>query len=92
MANRQTQIQKERADRIADQTAEAYSRDSWGESWRALALFLVRRGFADADVVGILCSKHTRWCDECTVASFKAYMQRQPEAFTRDAVRKLWVA
>jgi len=89
------QFQKQRANDLAEKTQDAYSADRWGNSWRALALLLVRRGWDNKTVEAILRSKYTRWAsdnragDQPVVADFKTFMRASPNYFTKEALVQL---
>ena len=84
---------KRRADELAAATQDAYSADRYGESWRAVALLLVRQGYSDEIIEAILRSKYTRWAadawDEATAKRFKQYMLENPQLFTDESVAEL---
>jgi len=56
---------KQRADALAERTADAYSADNYTEAgWRGAALMLLKRGCTEQEAEEILRSKYTRWaCD-----------------------------
>lgn len=54
---------KQRATRIAEQCADAYSADRY-RSWTNVALVLVNRGYSDRQVEAIMRSKWTRWAGD----------------------------
>jgi len=56
---------RERAQALADKTADAYSWDNYsGDRWQASIAMLLRRGYSDREAEAIMRSKWTRWAGD----------------------------
>lgn len=88
----------ELAKQIAEETADAYMADAYGESaWAACADFLLRKGYTSLQVQAVLRSKWMRWADDSegagngnytNSAAFKRYYNALVRRVGVDAVIK----
>lgn len=82
---------KERAARLAEQTADAYSADAY-TSWRACAMLLLKRGYSEREAEAILRSKVTRWAGDASNKRYGQITARDLAAYLDKHVTPAFVA
>src|SRR5262245_10448041 len=74
MSTKKTDTLRTRAQRLAEQTADSYSHDNYGEQrWLAATHMLLKRGYTERQAEAILRSKWTRWAADMATDRGRRY-------------------
>lgn len=90
-AKARTQLRREVAEIVAEDTADAYMADVYGPAaWKASATLLLQRNLISVEVMAFLRSKHMRWADDAfgrgagakaTSGALRKYIEAQEVRF-----------